>query len=350
VYEEMVELETGTVPSFDWAVFNFDIADIEMVEARRWNSWIVQQLERGNFELSEDGTEAIRTDGITYDSHDELASLLTRGEFYSGDASETPTPFSEYYRSRYGDATTAPDNANINPIMFAGGRPVLKRWAMEMENKLSNNPNFQAHSDEDYHKATILKAIIGSVPYEFTFNQYADAPEEVINNWYHGQNTDALGGDCVSASALFEGIGVHLFDTSVCHINMTGSNVAHAQAGLLGLDIPDYLPENVNNRLANGRIQSGDRRYDSQYGQFVPVECNYPSALIGYVQRVSGGDYSLNLKTFASNIDINSHIPINDDYEPDFDGEIAADRDKTQNALRFNRTVTNPSDYPYFED
>ena len=351
VYEEMVEYSGKMVPRLDWAVFNFDISDIEMVEARRWNSWLVQQIERGRFELSDDGTEAQSpVFDATYDSHDSLGGLLTRGDFHLGDASESPTPFSEYYRSRYGDATTSPDNANINPIMFAGGRPVMKRWAIEIEDKLSNNPNFQAHSDEEYYKATILKAMIGSVPYEFTFNRYADAPEELINNWYQRQGDgEALGGDCVSASAMFQGIGVHLFDTSVCHISMDGDGVAHAQAGLLGLDVPDYLPERVHSRFAIEPIQSGDRMFDSRFGRFVPVECNYPQAVIGYVQRVSAGDYTLTPQSFAASIDINSHIPINGDYEPDVDGEIAADREPAENAFYYQHTVTDPYPYPFFE-
>jgi hypothetical protein len=49
-------------------------------------------------------------------------------------------------------------------------------------------------------------------------------------------------------------------------------------------------------------------------------------------------------------MDVNSHIPVNDDYEPDIDGEVLADRDPVQNAYYFRKSVLYPSATPYFEE
>ncbi|SDW05750.1 hypothetical protein SAMN05443574_101207 [Haloarcula vallismortis] len=349
VYEVM-EDDDQNVPLYDWATFNFDITDIEMIEGRRWNSFVVQQIERGRYELSSDGQTATTPSGTVRDSHNSEGSLITAAEFYHGDISDTPTPFSEYYRSRYGDATTSSDNINANPIKVAAGRPVMKRWATEIEDSLANNPNFQEHDAHGYYKATIVKAIIGSSPYSFSVGSYMQTPEEVISNWYQNQNgSDALGGNCVDASALFCGIGVHLLDTTVGLLQVTGDNVAHVQACLFGRELPSYLPDAAHNRNATNSITSSSTDYeDRDYGKFMPVECNYAGATIGYVQRFDPDVY-LSISSFASNIQINSHIPVNDDYLPDADGKILADREPPQNAFRFNSTITNPSEKPYFE-
>jgi len=352
VYDQMPERQQD-LPLFDWAVFNFNIAEMEMIEARRWNSWIIQQIERGRFELSDDGTVATMPSGTQYDAHNDRGGLIDDGSFYSGDATETPKPFEQYYRSRYGPyqdgGPISPDNSPIDPLHFAGGRPVLKRWAMEIENSLSNNQNFQAHDAHEYYKATILKALIGNTPYAFSVGSYINTPEEGILNWY--QNTsegEALGANCVSATGFFTGIGVHLFDSTVGIVEMVGDNIAHVQAGLIGLEKP-FLPDSINDDNAEGLISDGDSRYNSRYGRFTPVECIYPSATIGYVQRVDG-EYSLRIKTYASQMDVNSHIPVNDEYEPDIDGEVLADRDPVQNAYYFRKSVLYPSATPYFEE
>jgi len=352
VYDQMPERQQD-LPLFDWAVFNFNIAEMEMIEARRWNSWIIQQIERGRFELSDDGTVATMPSGTQYDAHNDRGGLIDDGSFYSGDATETPKPFEQYYRSRYGPyqdgGPISPDNSPIDPLHFAGGRPVLKRWAMEIENSLSNNQNFQAHDAHEYYKATILKALIGNTPYAFSVGSYINTPEEGILNWY--QNTsegEALGANCVSATGFFTGIGVHLFDSTVGIVEMVGDNIAHVQAGLIGLEKP-FLPDSINDDNAKGLISDSDSRYNSRYGRFTPVECIYPSATIGYVQRVDG-EYSLRIKTYASQMDVNSHIPVNDEYEPDIDGEVLADRDPVQNAYYFRKSVLYPSATPHFEE
>ncbi|MHB9287844.1 hypothetical protein ACKVMT_12495 [Halobacteriales archaeon Cl-PHB] len=351
VYDQMPERQQD-LPLFDWAVFNFNIAKIEMIEARRWNSWIIQQIERGRFELNDDGTVATMPSGTQYDAHNDRGGLLDDGSFYSGDVTETPKPFEQYYRSRYGDyrdgGPLAPDNSPIDPLHFAGGRPVLKRWAMEINDSLSNNKNFQAHDAHEYYKATILKALIGSTPYSFSVGSYINTPEEAILNWYQtSSNNASLGANCVSATAFFTGIGVHLFDSTVSIVEMSGNNLAHIQAGLIGLEKP-FLPESINDDNADGLISDDDSRYDFQYGRFTPVECIYSGATIGYVQRVDG-EYSLRVKTYASQMDINSHIPVNDEYEPDIDGEVLADRDPVQNAFYFRKSVLYPSPRPWFE-
>jgi len=355
VYEVM-EAEDQNVPLFDWAVFNFDITDIEMIEARRWNSFVVQQIERGHYELADDGQTATTPSGIVRDAHNDEGSLITAAEFYSGDVADTPTPFSEYYRSRYGDAWNSADQSNASPIKFAAGRPVLKRWANEIEESLSNNPNFQKHDSPEYYKATILKAIVGSSPYSFQVGSYTQAPEEVISNWYQNQgDSDALGGNCIDASALFCGIGVHLLDTTVGLLLLDIEKLGHVQACLFGRETPSYLPDQVHNQLAKGPISSSDTREykfvdDGEYQKYMPVECNYAGATIGYDQRFSRELHGIYVRTFASNIDISSHISLNDEYMPDIDGEVLADREPPQNQLLFQRTVTNPSETPYFEN
>ena len=350
VYEVM-ESDDRDKPLYDWAVFNFDMTDIELIEARRWNSFVVQQLERGRYELSEDGKTATDDNGTVRDGHNSEGSLMTSTEFYSGDAADTPTPFSEYYRSRYGNATTSADQINANPIKLAGGRPVMKRWANEIESSLAGNPNFQEHEAHEYYKATIVKAIVGNVPYSFSVGDYTQTPEEVISNWYQNQgDSDALGGNCVDASALFCGVCIHLLDTTIGLLYVDADRAGHVQACMFGRETPSYLPPSVNNQNAVEPLsQSNTQRYtDDDYGDFMPVECNYPGSVIGYVGRW-GANTDIDLQSFASNIDINSHLALDDDYMPDADGEILADRDPTQNTMLFRMTVTNPSAIPYFE-
>jgi|GEM_PF-4505277 len=344
--------EDEEVPLFDWAVFNFDIAGIEMIEARRWNSWVLQQIERGRFELTDDEKAAKKPSGVEIESFNDRGGLLSAGNFYWGDATETPKPFEMYYRSRYGSVydggPQSPDSSPINPMHFAGGRPVMKRWAQEMEDSLSNNDNFQNHPAQDYYKATILKSIIGHTPYAFSVGRYRNTPEELILNWYKSQEGDeSLGANCVAATTFFTGVGVHLLNSSVGVVHMTGSNVDHLQAGVISLEKP-YLPESINDDQAKGLISDSDARYGSEYGRFTPVECNFQAATIGYNQRV-GSEYSLRLRTYASNMDINSHIPVNENYEPDIDGEVLADRDPIQNAFLIRNTVVEPSPRPWFE-
>lgn len=357
VYEVM-EAEDQNVPLFDWAVFNFDLTDVEMIEARRWNSFVIQQIERGRYELDENNIKMAYTPaGIERDGPRSGGSLITEGTFHSGDVSDTPTPFSEYYRGRYGDATTSSDNINANPIKFAAGRPVMKRWANEMEESLSNNPNFQNRSSPEYYKATILKAIIGSSPYSFGVTAYHQAPEELIMNWYQNKNdSEALGGDCVDASAFFCGVGIHLLNTTVGLLHVTGDNLAHIQACLLEQVVPSYLPSAINDQNAEGLISENEVEYDpngeykdTNYGKYMPVECNFAGATIGYIQPFDPDIY-MHITNFASNVDINSHISVNDEYMPDIDGEILADREPPQNQFLFQRTVVNPSAIPYFEE
>lgn len=350
-YERLTE-GNRDVPLYDWAVFNFDVAEIEMIEARRWNSFVIQQIERGRFDLTDDGKTAVSDRG-EYDNHAGPGGLISDGTFYVGDANETPKPFEQYYRSRYGPyqegGPQSPDNSPINPIHFAAGRPVMKRWAMEMEESLANNSNFQDHEAPEYYKATILKAIIGNAPYAFSIGRYRNTPAELINDWYRNDSTESpLGGNCVAASMFFAGVGVHLLDSTVGLVHLTGDNIAHLQAGLIGVELPSYLPDPVYDDKANGLISENETRYDTQYGQFIPVECNFQGAVIGYEQRV-GGEHTITFKNFATNVDINSHIPVNEDYEPDIEGDILADREPPQHAFAFRNTTENPSPNPLFE-
>jgi len=355
------EFEIPDIPIMNWAVFNFDMADIEMIEARRWNSYVIQLIEQGRVELSEDGDRVEKENGVVWDTHHNQGGNITNGHYHSGNVDETPTPFEEYYRARY-EYTHSPREINTSPIKFAGGRPVMKRWAIEMEDKLANNTNFQLHDHQEYYKATILKILMGDAPYAFGYGEYLNSPEEVIINWYENDSNDApVGGNCVAASGIFSGIWVHLSDYPVALEHLTGDNINHIRAAILGFDdeIPDDLPS-----LEVGSIQdpiTDDNTTfdipttwagygDEDWGRFTPVECNYSPASIGYEQGNSNYEvYQRSLETYADEMDINSHIPVNEDYEPDVDGEILADREDTQNALEFVYTVTNPTDTPVFE-
>ena len=352
-YDYLPEESNGQreTPLVDWAVFNFDVADIEMIESRRWNSWLIQQIERGEYEINEDHTVATNPqNGDTFRSHNDQGGLITTGSILGGNAQETNTPFSQYYKCRYEyEGTISPDRGNVNPIMFAGGRPVMKRWAIEMEESLSNNTNFQSHSTPDYYKATILKAMIGNAPYDFSINSYINSPEELIQNWYENESDEApIGANCVSATGFFTGLGVHLLDLRVVMVYMSGT-FSHIQAGIVDPKLPEGLPSSISDTTGDSRIDEGNEYYDSSYGWYVPVECNYPDAVIGYSQEGRGDEFSLSVRSYADEIEINSHIPVNEDYEPAYDGEILADREPPQNALRFEYTITNPDDVPWFD-
>jgi len=359
VYEVMSE-EDQDRPRFDWAVFNLDLSAWEMLESRRWNDYTIQQVERGTYERAETAAES---------------STLLNGAsriVFGGDAADAPRPFERYYASRYGEAAPALSGrqmATMNPITFAGGRSFSKRWAETMQASLDANPNFATHDAPDYYRATILKALVGgTIPYKFDSGGAHHAPERVVSLWAKAANGEDVSGaaDCKGATTLFCGIAVHLLDAPVAVLHMDGENIpSHMLAAAIDLEEPSYLPQDHPNAQAGSRIRESDRfctdldgnqidceynrKYQSGFGDFVSIECLHPNPIIGYATYNSQGSYYLRLPTFAGDIDVNTHVPLDEDFEPAADGEIPAPREPPQNAFKFRRTVVDPSPKPWFE-
>ncbi len=104
------------------------------------------------------------------------------------------------------EAAVFPDRSpnefvGANPLRFAVGRAVSKRWARKIEEAFENKHYLSSLETPDYHKRTVLKAFVGdALPYKWTLGRYHNSPEESIielfKNGTEGvENTE--GADCV---------------------------------------------------------------------------------------------------------------------------------------------------------
>lgn len=300
-------------PSFDWAVVNLSLDAWELIEAVRWNSIATQKLESG--EYSYGNGEAGLVETVT-----DYGSTNNPTREIELDASSQTLPFTAYVRLRHMGARW--DEVSTNPLLMNGGRPFSMR-AADALTEAFDNPNFETIESKEFHKAIALQVFVGQNPYGFTTGEYVKTPEEVVKNWYKvsADEIDSVG-FCQDATALYGGIAVHLLDSTYGVIGMQGGAGYHIMGGLLDLQKPER-PYEVWPDHPSPTAESVFT-FDTDFGTVSTVECTWPDPTIGW-KNPDGSDYEL--LSYLSNTGVHSHIPINNNYEPDMDGSVNTERD-----------------------
>jgi len=310
------------LPVFEWMAFSFQMSEWELLEAFRWNSIATQEREYriGKTRPGPEEYEPIE-EPSEFGSMMSDTGQLIYNEHYM-EATESPTPFEMYRPERYESGDI---NNQMNPLYFAGGRPLCKRLAQTIEDVL-DNPSFNALSNQPYYKATALKTFVGGgIPYSFNREQgnYNMAPEEIIANWYlRATEDDPLGADCQDASHLFCGIAVHLLDTRVGYVSIPSA--AHAVACLFDFDSEVWEPDE------HPLVRVGSPQpYDTRQGEARLVECTYGASTIGYRLKLDSSE--MQVRSYFIECPLLSHIPLTDDYRPHADGSIRAPAENPEN-------------------
>ena len=290
-------------PLFEWAVVNISLDAWELLEATRWNSIATQKLESREYSYGEDGAQVVNS-LEDYGSNNETTNK------FNMDASSGQIPYVSYAKLRY--AGVRWDESSVNPLLMNSGRPISYRIANEFESAL-DNPSFNTLEYTEYHKAIALQVFIGQNQYGFTTGEYVKTPEEVLKNWYYistGQKDSA--GFCQDASAMYGGIAIHLLDSTNGILGMQGTVGYHILGGLINLRKPsapyEIWPDHPSPTAAE------EFTLDTEYGTVSTIECTYPDPTIGWRNQDSS-DYEL--LTYLSNTSLQSHMPINNEYEPD---------------------------------
>jgi len=344
-----------------WFGFNLELSDWEMIEARRWNSPSIIAYERGT-------QSAAETSPMSWGESMISGAKAYGHRLYGGfNANLARTPY-QAYRSGLDGFTQISHrwpNENrvqyrvyrdVNALQGAGGRPIAKRIATKIEEALAPHPMNPRHP-EPYWKATALKVWLGSSGYDFESGdgKYHFMPEELLNRWFRKEKLgENVGGNCVDTAITYAGIAVHLLDKPIGYSNVDIEGwYGHAVPLIFGLehpkDLPDQVPFRGNLRerkytslveamtldnnviLSDGTIrrrETGDWTLDD-YGLEIPAsvaESTTSESTVGFENAKS--EHSFSVVTFAKRIQVNSHIPLNESFEPDKEGEVVAPDDE----------------------
>ncbi|PSQ51967.1 hypothetical protein BRD20_09130 [Halobacteriales archaeon SW_8_65_20] len=312
---DAIELdEHGEVPVtlFDAFVFSFTLDQWELLEAFRWNSIANQKLERGQYEHS---SQSDAIDAID-DPQSRGSAMIARSSFFDNvDASTAPPLYEQYNTGRY--SFREYEKLRTNPIKVTSGRPITYRIAQAIEDA-TDNPSFNTHETVEYHKAIALETFVGFTGFSFDFGSYSKAPEELLNRWFlNSQGEDADTGNCQDGTNLYCGIAAHLLDVNVGWVSCLARGVGHATAGVLDLQLPEEVFE-VWDECPFG---SGGEPFtlDTDYGDLHMVEATSPDPMIGWKLTASG---QVELETYLPTASVQSHVPLNNDYEPAMDGTV----------------------------
>lgn len=342
-YDHIYEVEEGsradeerggevgwTYPLFDWVVFTLELDAWEMLEAFRWNSQATCKLERGQSKYGE---------GLDEVDEYTISGSVMKTTDYATDASTETNPYEAYSENRYSESWT-----ETNPLLIAGGRPFAKRAANTISDAL-DNPSFNTIENQEYHKALVLQVFAGSNPYVFGFDSYAEPPEGVINGWFRDSRGEDVTGDCQDGTNLYNAIAVHLLDSTVANVYMSANNeIAHELAGLLNLSPPQEAIEEWEDQHPSP-MATGVSNFETNLGEVSFVECTYPDPTIGWLPR-GGSDFEI--LTYLTKIDINSHIPINNNYEPDESGQASSSTSEIEIPWEYHEEHTTVDDIENF--
>ncbi|QLC35250.1 hypothetical protein EFA46_013350 (plasmid) [Halarchaeum sp. CBA1220] len=326
------------LPVFEWMAFSLNLSEWELLEAFRWNSIATQELEYGTrtIKVGQNETEPI-------DDYSRLGSLMSNAgqKIFNSQyihATDSPTPYEMYRKRRY---LSGERNNQMSPLYFAGGRPFCKRAAQTIAETL-DNPSFESLSNPEYYKATALKTFIGDgVPYSFNFSagDYVFSPEELVNNWFRHATQDAsLGADCRHSSVLFCGIGVHLLDNPVGYVTIPSAG--HAMACVVDLDLDLNGSQPLSHPI--GWVDNYGA-YRSHHGELTFVECTRGASTIGYRPTLNLSEWEL--RSYFSDCEMLSHIPLNDALEPAADGTIRAPAENPENPFTYAETHETLKDF-----
>ncbi|MFT4904546.1 MAG: hypothetical protein ACI8UR_001107, partial [Natronomonas sp.] len=79
----------------------------------------------------------------------------------------------------------------------------------------------------------------------------------------------------------------------------------------------------------------------TEYGELSLIECIYPDPTIGWKLN---GSSEMKISTYLTNANIQSHIPLNDDYEPDQNGSVRTEADDPEIPWEFHENHNTISD------
>ncbi|MFQ3319755.1 MAG: hypothetical protein ACI80F_001827, partial [Natronomonas sp.] len=304
------------------------------LEGFRWNSRATQKLEAGQREHknSSDAVDAI-------DDYQDLESIMEdESSKMAIDASSESDFYDEYYKSRFTE--TDYFQCKTNPLKVAAGRPVCYRIADSIGEAV-DNPSFNTQEYVDYQKAIILQVFIGTNPYSFATSSYSLSPDEAINRWFLESQGEINGvGNCQDGTYLYCGVAAHLLDANVARIHVSANGILHVTAGAFDLRMPDspfeiWADDHPAPTATRAHTKS------TEYGELSLIECIYPDPTIGWKLN---GSSEMKISTYLTNANIQSHIPLNDDYEPDQNGSVRTEADDPEIPWEFHENHNTISD------
>ncbi|GGJ17129.1 hypothetical protein GCM10008995_28760 [Halobellus salinus] len=314
-------------PYYDWTVFTLRLSEIEYLEAVYCNSpsTLMLRASEQDWSIGDGGARQKEVSDKT-----NYGSNVTVDDIEDPVAQESDDAIDKIFDAVF-DENISPNELNgANPIRFAAGRSVSRRWARKIEEAFENKPYVSFLETPEYHKLTVLKAFIGgALPYKWTVGDYHNSPEESIvelfKNGTQGiENTE--GADCVTASVLFAGIGYWLVDAEpVLPFVYVSGSVKHLFTGWGGLNMPDLSDIRTANALGYHEpdsTHSSDRiPYD-----YWNVECTEGFPTIGFTRTSIADTQYLTAWSNGEPLQLTTNIRLNENDEPDIDGEVKSER------------------------
>lgn len=361
--------EEGDVigPYCDWTVLNLELSALEYLESIYFNSPPTMKLfnPADNWSV---GTGGARQKEVE-DKQDYGGAMLVAKDDY-GESRASPrrvshvaqkaNPASDAFirgtlHEQVGyDEPFEPDELRtVNPVKFCVGRSFARRWGEQFSQAIEDKPYADIFTSPEYQKLTMLKAFVGDLDYEFTITAYQQTPEETMVNRFLRDTTDRdiPGSDCVTSTMLFIGIGHWMTDKHPVMVRTAVSQgLDHIFAGFYNLDIPEILSEIPEIPIASyDRFEESGRSAEEVDYKYTDIECTEPYPSVGF-NRYTLDNTSRRLVAWSdlTEFDLTTHIPLNEDWEPDVDGEIRAPGDGY-----FGDLFVNPFDtaaFYYFED
>jgi len=310
-------------PYYDWTVFTVRMSEIEYLEALYSNSPSTTILAAPEKDWSI-GDGGFRQKEVSNKKN--YGGNVTVYNISEPVAQESSDAIDIVFDAFFNPSATPNDLNGANPLRFAVGRAVSKRWARKIEDAFENKHYLSSLETPDYHKLTVLKAFVGDgLPYKWTIGPYHNSPEESIielfKNGTEGiENTE--GADCVTASILFAGIGYWLVDAEpVLPLTYVSGSVKHMFTGWGGLDMPDLSRNRTPNALGYGGPDTPHSSDKISY-DYWNVECTEGFSSIGFIRGSLADTQYLAAWSNGEPLSLTTHIRLNENDEPDIDGEI----------------------------
>ncbi|NHX39373.1 MULTISPECIES: hypothetical protein [Haloarcula] len=322
-------------PYYDWTVFTVRMSEIEYLEAVYFNSPSTMRIAVPDTEWSI-GDGGARQKEIPHKTN--YGSNVTVGNISEPVAQESDDAVVQLLEAAVFPDRSPNEFVGANPLRFAVGRAVSKRWARKIEEAFENKHYLSSLETPDYHKLTVLKAFVGdALPYKWTLGRYHNSPEESIielfKNGTEGvENTE--GADCVTASILFAGIGYWLVDAEpVLPWVYVSGRVKHLFTGWGGLDMPDLRRNRSPNALGYEGPDTPHSSDKISY-DYWNVECTEGFSSIGFIRGSIADTQYLAAWSNGDPLQLTTHIRLNEADEPDIDGEIKVDRTENEGIIK----------------
>lgn len=361
-------------PYNDWTVVNLKLSALEYLEATFFNSSSTMKI----FNPYDDWTVG---DGSGFRDHEVSNKkdyganvIITDNNFQKNDVSRVAQGaqaasdafFRGVLHEELGEEPYNPNDLRIaNPVKFAVGRGVGRRWAQEFIRAVGDKPYTDIYESMEYQQMTVLKAFIGSFTYGFTLGPYHASPEESVVNSFvrHATEDESDPADCVASTLLFISVASWMTGKHPLVIQVDEGNFYHVFAGFHDLERPDAVGETVgynslegysNNSPIGGYGAWEETPHESSEAGFTytDVECTEPYPSLGF-DRTSFDDrtrLTIAWSDITQDLELQTFIPMNEDWEPAVDGEIHASDNRWYRTLVFNPFDTQVPVAYFFED